>query len=528
MWIHQWIQFFKKAIFSCISVLLCSCLNYGGIDLAPKYKADEFALPEAWRGESPFVEAQPSDAALRQDWWKIFNDTQLDLLEQQVLEENADLQAAAERFVQARDDMMKARSRFLPKIGLNVEASKARQAEETLFRSEASPIEGSDLTFGGFASWEPDFWSRLRNATRMEIYHAEEKAADFALARLSLQADLASYYFTLRGLDAQDYIYRQSIEYYEKSLNIITVMFDASLAGELDVTRAQYQLSSTQARYAELQSKRQVLEHAIATLVNRVPASFSLKPIDTQVLNLEQIPSFVPSKLLERRPDVASMERRMAQANRAIGMARAAFFPDIPIGAKVGTSGPFARLFTMPNLFWAVGAFLHLPAFEGGHRRAELQKSWSVYRETQDLYRSTVLTAFKEVEDGLTKTHFSQIKVARQNEAMMAASKQLDLSMEMYQGSLASSLDLISSQVNALESRLSLAEGRAELLTSVVELVRSLGGGWDREQLPEDDAIQPFHIFQYTGLKKPDAAGGIDVDVENRETYLDINQEAKY
>lgn len=516
-----WLQAGRKLL-PLFFLNLSACLNYGAFDLAPDYKPDEFVVPDSWHGSGVFVEATPSDSVLRKEWWQLFDDAVLTALEVEVLAVNPDLQAAAERFVQARDEMMKARSRFLPKLGLGVDASDNRQSSERLWRAAGSPLRESDLSVGAFAAWEPDFWSRLRNATRVEIYHAEERAADFALARLSLQAELASYYFTLRGLDAQDSIYRQSIDYYQRSLDLVQIKFKGLLAGELDVARSQYILSKTKARRLGIQAQRQVVEHAIAILLNRVPASFSITPVNTFEVVKLQIPKVMPSTLVQRRPDIAGMERKMAQANREIGIARAAFFPNIPIGGGVGTSGPFARLFSLPNLFWSIGAALDLPAFEGGFRRAQLQKMWSAYRETQDLYRSSVLNAFREVEDGLTLTNLVAQQVEQQTEATAAAVKQQDLSMTLYKGSLASSLDLIYSQLNALEARITLAEVKADLLRSMVGLIRSLGGGWSREELPKDDDIQPFNVFQYTGLDKPKEEGGIDVEVEHREGMKDL------
>jgi outer membrane protein, multidrug efflux system len=258
-----------------LALSLSACMDGPAVDLAPTYVPAQFVVPASWHGASPFVEAKPSDGALRPDWWKLFNDPVLNALEEQAMASNPDLQAAAERFVQARDEMMKARSGLIPHLGLEFGASNNRQSANSLFRGLGEPNSDASVATGGIASWEPDFWSAIRNRTRIELYRAEEQAAAFGLARLSLQAEIAADYFTLRGYDAQEAIYKQSIEYYKKSLGIVYDQFTGMIGSGLDVARAEYLLSSTQAKELDIQGSRQVAEHAIAVLVNRVPAGFN-------------------------------------------------------------------------------------------------------------------------------------------------------------------------------------------------------------------------------------------------------------
>lgn len=497
-----------------LPLLLSGCLNWGSIDLAPKYSEKPFVLPEKYRGNGVFVVAKPSDDAVRKDWWKVFDDPVLNRLEEQAMAGNPDLHAAAERFLQARDEMMKARSKFVPHLGGSGGGTDARQSAETLFRSPASPINDSDIVLAGMSGWEPDFWAARRNATRAQIARAEGMAAAYALARLSLQAELAADYFTLRELDAKNAIFVQSIDYFKRSLALVQTRFQGRIASRVDVTRATYQLANTQARYVDVRMKRQVVEHAIAALVNQAPASFSIAPRETLGNIHSSVPVGVPSKLLQRRPDVAASERKMAEANRVIGIARAAFYPNISIGGAAGAEGALTRLFKVANGFWSYGSFADIPAFQGGFRRAQLQQTWSKYRQTEDEYRSTVLNAFREVENGLSQTSLLSEKVVRQNAAVSAAQETQDLSMELFRGGLASSLELIMSQVNTLESKLVAIETKAELLRASSQLIRSLGGGWSRDELPKDDDIQPFDLFQYAKLKKPPVAGGIDVNAD--------------
>jgi NodT family efflux transporter outer membrane factor (OMF) lipoprotein len=495
-------------------------------DLAPFYEPPQYVVPASWHGASPFVEAKPSDSELRPDWWELYDDPVLNRLEEQAMAANPDLQAAAERFVQARDVMMKARSRRIPQIGAGFDASDNRQSVNRLFRAPNEPLEESSVWGGGIASWEPDFWSAIRNATRVETYRAEERAADWGLARLSLQAEIAANYFTLRGYDAQVAIYAQSIALYKQSLDLVRAQFAGAIASALDVARVESLLFSTETQLARVQGQRQVTEQAIAILVNMAPASFTVKPVEELRVANFTIPQTIPSTLLERRPDVAGMERRMAQANRAIGIARAAFFPDVRFRAGGGFEDVGINLISLANSFWSYGATVALPVFQGGYRRAQLQQAWSAYRETEDRYRSTVLNAFREVENNLSLTNRLTVAANRQDAAVGATLKTQNLTTELYQGGLASSLELIYAQVATLTARIDAVQIKAELLRASVALIRALGGGWNRDQLPTDEQIQPFGTFQYVDLDKPPPAGGIDVNAANNWVNNDLTKPA--
>ena len=507
-----------------LALNLPACNWFPAVDLAPTYEPAEFVVPASWHGSSPFVEAKPSDGELRPDWWTIYNDPILNKLEEQAMAANPDLQAAAERFVQARDVMMKARSQYLPQAGAGFGASDNRASVNALFFPRDISQFGTTVSAGGIASWEPDFWSALRNATRVELYRAEERAADYGLARLSLQAEVAANYFTLRGYDAQTAIYTQSITYYTQSLDLVNAQFIGAIASALDVARVESLLFSTETKLAQIQGQRQVTEQAIAILLNMAPASFNIEAVDKLLVPNFAIPRTIPSTLLERRPDIAGMERRMAQANRAIGIARAAFYPDVRFRAGGGYEDTGFSLVSLANSFWSYGAAVSLPIFQGGYRRAQLQQSWSAYRETEDRYRSTVLNAFREVENNLSLTNRLTLAANRQDAAVGATFKTQSLSMELYTGGLISSLDLIYAQVNTLTARIVSVEIKADLLRSSVALIRALGGGWNSNQMPSDEQIQPFGTFQYTNLNKPPAAGGIDVNADNNRVNNDLTK----
>lgn len=510
-----------------LALSLSACSDWlPHVDLAPSYEPPQYVVPASWHGETPFVEAKPSDGELRQDWWKLYDDALLNSLIEQAMAANPDLQAAAERFVQARDVMMQVRSQRIPQVGLGGKAADSRNHIDPLRIPGDLALTGPVGLGAGLASWEPDFWSAIRNRTLVETYRAEERAADWGLARLSLQAEIATDYFTLRGYDAQSAIYKQSIDLYRNSLKIVKAQFAGAIASALDVARVESLLFSTETKYAQIQGQRQVTEQAIAILVNMAPASFKIDPVDDLRMTKFTIPRSIPSTLLERRPDVAAMERRMAEASRAIGIARAAFYPDVRFSADGGIIDTGFDIAKLTAAMWSYGASISLPVFQGGYRRAQLQRSWSAYRETEDLYRSTVLNAFREVENGLSLTNQLTIAANRQDAAVGANFKAQNLTMELYQGGLASSLELIYAQVQTLSARIDLVLIKADLLKSTVALLRALGGGFNRKQLPTDEQIQPFGTFQYVNLDKPSPAGGIDVNAGNNWVNNDLTKPA--
>ena len=506
-----------------MSLISCSDM-FPTVDLAPTYQPPEYVVPASWHGASPFVEANPSDSELRPDWWKLYDDPVLDNLVGQAMAANPNLQAAAERFVQARDMMMKARSQYLPRLGLGFGAAENRASVNALFFPPGISQEASTVSIGGLALWEPDFWSALRNATRIETYRAEERAADYGLARLSLQAEIGASYWALRGYDAQIAIYTESVTLYRKSLNIVKAQFAGAIASALDVARVESLLFTTETQLAKVQGQRQVTEQAIAILVNLAPGSFAIKPVDDLRVATFAIPRTIPSTLLERRPDIAGMERQMAQASRAIGIARAAFYPNVTFRAGGGFEDIGFNLISLANSFWSYGATVSMPIFQGGFRRAQLQQSWSAYRETEDRYRSTVLNAFREVENNLSLTNQLTLAANRQDAAVGATFKAQNLTTELYQGGLASSLELIYAQVATLTARIESVQIKADLLQSSVALIRALGGGWSRNQLPTDEQIQPFGTFQYVNLNKPAPLKGIDVNADNNAIHNNLTK----
>ena len=491
---------------SCVLSVLAGC------DMAPRYKPATFVYPDNWSGGGVMQPAGGGDTQISPTWWTILGDPVLNGLEEQAMRLNPDLQAQAEAFLQARDLAMEAKSQLYPQVGGMAGGEKYKGSAHRLWRGAGAtgPMYMSSEQYSGTATWEPDFWSAIRNKTRMAKQNVQERAADYAAARLSLQAELASDYIILRGLDAQDAVYRDSIRYYKTAVQITNMRLAGAIAPGMDVSRAEAQLYTTQAQETDIRTQRDVMEHAIAALVNQAPATFHIAPV--QGLNFAQgaLPVALPSTLLERRPDIAAAERRMAQANRAIGVSRAAFYPHVTFNAMTGFMDRGFDLASLSNSMYQFGAQAVLPLFQGGLRRADLQRSWSQYREKEDMYRSTVLDAFKEVEDGLTRVNRLKVQVAQQSSAVDAAVRTQGMTMALYTGGLTNYLDVVVAQVAALNARIGMVQASTRAINARVELIRALGGGWSREQLPQGESVlMPFKPLQYSNLRQAPAAGGI-------------------
>ncbi|MFT8613573.1 MAG: efflux transporter outer membrane subunit [Gluconobacter oxydans] len=485
-----------------------SLLGLSACDLAPTYKTPNFVVPSSWQGQAPFAVATPADTALPADWWTMFQDPLLNELEARATADNGDIQAAAERFIQARSLVVAARSELLPHASLDAGASDNKQSADRLFRNGATLTQTSE-DYGGLVSWEPDFWSSIRNRVRAQKQFAQQRAADFAMARLSTQAELARDYIQLRGYDAQDAIYEQSIGYYERAVRITENQVQNQAAPRLDLARAQAQLYTTQAARLDIQAARQVMEHAIAVLTNTSPSSFHIPASPEFHFIQPTIPMDVPSTLLQRRPDIAASEREMAQANREIGIARAAFYPHIALRLNGGFEANGFDLANLANSLWTYGASLHMPLFDGGLRRAELQRTWSAYRETRDTYRMKVLSAFREVEDGLSLTERLTKENAALEQAVKANLATQNMTMTLYQGGVGTYLEAIVSQENTLESRIHQVEVATRLYHADVDLIRSLGGGWNVKDLPTMDQTLSITPLQYDNLHHPKPVGDV-------------------
>lgn len=497
------------ALAGVFSIGLASC------DLSPEYHPQKFLYPEGWEGKGLMGNAQPADGVVRSDWWTMFNDPILDGLEKRMLAVNPDLQAAAEAFTQARDVARETESRLYPQVTGAAHMSDNKGSLGRLYNNPAtssSLVYESNQAYSGAATWEPDFWNSIRNTTRMQKNLAQASAGQYALARLSLEAELASDYIALRGLDAQNAVYDDSIRYFRAAVEITELRQAGSIGAGLDVSRAETQLYSAQAGKSNLIARRNLMEHAIAVLLNTAPAGFHIAPVKDVKMHfgVVKINAGLPASLLERRPDIAIAERQMAASARAIGVSRAAFYPHITFSAEGGFEDGGFDLASISRAFWKIAVQAVEPAFTGGLRRAALQRSWSQYRSMVDNYRSVVLSAFQDVEDGLTQTRQFKIAQDQQQKAVDAALRTQSMTMALYTGGLSNYLDALVAQQDALQARLAEVEVQTAQVQSSVRLVRALGGGWSASDLPGIKQIDPFGPLQYKDLRTPKPVNGID------------------
>lgn len=456
-----------------------------GCNLAPKYKRPDFAAPAAFKETNGWKQAQPRDAALKGKWWELFNDPDLNALEEKVAISNQNIAAALQNFFAARAVVREARSAYYPTVSVDPSATRTKPP------SSGSPSlvgvqrgEYSTYSLPADASWEPDLWGAVRNNVRADTYAAQASAATLENLKLSAQGDLAVDYFALRGQDELIQLYKKTVKTYRESVDLTTTLYQTGIDSELDEAQADALLQTTLAQAAALDIQRAQYEHAIALLIGQPASTFSI-PVKPLVGQPPPIPAGVPSQLLERRPDVASAERTVAQANAQIGVARAAFFPTLSLTGTVGyQSTSISTLLNPPSFFWSVGASLSETVFDAGRRRAATDQAWAAYRSTVANYRQTVLTAIQQVEDSLASLRVLSSELNQQGIAVQASQKSLDLSTERYHQGIASYLNVISAQQTLLGNEQTVVSLHTQAFTSSVQLIMALGGSWTNADLP--------------------------------------------
>lgn len=457
-----------------------------GCSLAPAYQPPATPQAQAYRDVGPWVAAQPSDQSPRENWWHLYDDTELDALQIKLLANNADLAAALAHYQQAQAYAMQARSELFPQIGLGATGQRQRESDHAPpLRNSAAPADYNSYTVGAQASYEVDLWGRVRNTVEAGRDNALAAAADLASAQLSLQAQLADSYMQLRGLDQQIELLQETIQAYERALKLTQTLHGGGIVSGLDVSRAQTQLSDARSQWSQTLAQRALMQDAIAVLVGENAASFSL-PARTDAVPVPVIPLDVPSTLLQRRPDVAAAERRVAAANAGIGVARAAWFPSLTLNAQGGyQSTGWANLLTAGNRIWALGPTLALDLFDGGYRKATIAAAKAKTDEAGATYRGVVLTAFQQVQDNLALLDHLGTASANQKDAADAAQHALDLSMSQYKHGAVSYLDVVQAQTTSLQETRGLLQLDTQRLRASVQLIRALGGGWSTEQLAQ-------------------------------------------
>jgi NodT family efflux transporter outer membrane factor (OMF) lipoprotein len=467
-----------------MATLLASCT------VGPKYSKPSFPAapayseqpPEAFKTIDGWKTAQPSDAVIRGKWWELFDDPQLSALEEQIEPANQTLKVAEANFRASRAAIKFNRAALYPQITAGPSITYNRL-------SSNSPTGFNGYQYGDFlapvqVSYDADLWGRIHRAVSSAREQFQASAADLENVKLELQSELAVDYFEAHSLDTQKQILDDNVEAYQKALQLTINRFNGGVASRAEVAQAQTQLDQTQAMDIDVTVARAQYNHAIAVLIGKPPESFQL-PVSKLEREPPAIPGGMPSQLLERRPDVAMAERQAASANEQIGIARAAFFPDLVITATGGFEGSnIVNWFTWPSRLWAVGPQMVQTVFDAGRRRAQVESAQAGYDATIANYRQTALTAFQEVEDNLSALRILEQESAKQHEATLAAENSLDLSMNRYKGGLVTYLEVITAQSTALANERAEADLLRRRMDASVLLIKALGGGWDASKLP--------------------------------------------
>ncbi len=472
-----------------------------GCIVGPKYHTPSAETPAAYKELTPadfpntdgWKVAQPNDAALRGKWWEIFNNSELNALEEKVDVSNQNIASAAASFFAARALVKEARAQLFPTVSTNPSITVQRpSATLSDGKSGGTSGSGSSASIGTFtdyslpfdATWQPDLFGRIRNTIRAAANGAQASAADLENTRLTVQAEVAADYFQLRGQDALKQLLDSTVVAYQQSLDLTIALYETGIDSDEAVAQAETQLESTQAVAAALGIQRAQFEHAIAMLTGQPASTFSI-PIEPLNTAPPAIPFGVPSQLLERRPDIASAERLVAQANAQIGVARAAYFPTVTLGATAGLeSTSFTEWFTWPSRFFSVGPSVSETIFDGGLRRATMQQYRAQYDETVANYRQAVLTAFQQVEDNLAALRILSVEIHDQDTAVKSAERTLALAEDRYKTGIDPYLNVITAQTSLLSNREAAVTLRIQQMTASGGLIQALGGGWDASQLP--------------------------------------------
>lgn len=448
----------------------------------PSYKE---TAPNTFKEDAGWHTAQPSDATLRGDWWTIFGDPQLNTLEPQVATANQTLKAAEARYRIARAQITFNRANHTPTIGVAPFAGAERYSANRPYFSAASANNGTgDIQIPFDLNYEIDLWGRVRRSVSAAREEAQASAADLQTALLSLQAELAVDYFEARSADAQEKLLNDTVKDYEEAFRITTNRFEGGVSGESDVDQAKTQLEAARVQARDVAVVRSQYEHAIAVLIGQPPAAFSLPPTPLEA-RPPAIPAGLPSELLERRPDIASAERRVAEANDRIGIAQAAFYPALSLSALAGFEGTgLTNVFGASSYIWAVGPTLSQTLFDRGRRRSVVEQANATYDETVANYRQTTLTAFQQVEDNLSALRVLQQEAEHQHQATQAAQAAQQIFNNRYVGGIDTYLQVVTAQTTALTNERNDIDIMRRQMDASVLLIKALGGGWNVSNLP--------------------------------------------
>ncbi len=464
-----------------------------GCKVGPDYVRPQIGVAATYKEleGTGWTSAQPADTAPRGAWWSIYGDAQLDALEAQVEQANQNVQAAQAHFRAARANIAQQRSTFFPTVTAGVGFTRTRTSQNIEFKSTAGRTI-NDYLAGLDATWEPDVWGRVARGVESAQANAQASAADMQAVLLSMQAELATDYFELRGLDRERQLLEDTLAAYRESLALTQHRYDGGIATDADVGQAQTQLQTTEAQAIDLGVQRAQLEHAIAILTGQSPSTFALPVLPGAPLSAQALaaPPGVPSTLLERRPDIAAAERRVAAANAQVGVAQAAFFPSLMLAVTGGLEATnYSQWLVAPARFWSLGPALAGTLLDFGGRAAVRDAARAQYDENVARYRETVLDAFGQVEDNLAALRVLEQEAVAQDRAVDAAKRTLAIVENRYKSGAITYLDVVAAQTTALTNeRQSVSIARRRLAASVA-LVKALGGGWSTAALPTGDAL---------------------------------------
>jgi NodT family efflux transporter outer membrane factor (OMF) lipoprotein len=465
---------------------LLAVFQLGGCTVGPNYRTPVVETPTAYKEAGNWNPAQPNDQNLGGTWWTMFQDSQLDALELQIDVSNQNLKAAQAQYQQARAVLRYSRADYYPTVTAGLSPSGTHT-------STNGPPPGSiynGITYGDLVlpfdfSYQADVWGRIRRTVESYREQAQASSADLATVNLSMHADLAIDYFQARSLDAQEQLLNTTVAQYEQAFELNQNRFEGGLSSEVEVEQARTQLETTRAQAIDVGVLRAQYEHAVAILIGKPPAEFTLPPLPLTAPP-PPIPVSVPSELLQRRPDIAAAERRVAAANAQIGVAKAAYYPAINLGASGGfESIDIATLLTGPSGLWSVGASAVGTIFDVGRRRAFTDEARTAYDVQVATYRESVLAGFQEVEDNLAALRILENEATVQDQAVAAAQSSLNLSITRYQGGVTSYLEVTIAQSAALSDEVTAVNILGRRMANTVLLIQALGGGWDRSSLPE-------------------------------------------
>ena len=448
---------------------------------APNYKEStvNFQDADGWKV------ASPQDAMIRGNWWEVFGDPELNALEDQLNINNQNLKEYFENYMAARATIAEARSQYWPTITANPSWNRSKSSGTLNNSTQANPGKQSTLWNAPIdVSWTPDFWGKIRNEVHEAEYASQVSAADLQTEKLTEQASLAEYFFEIRGQDMLQQILNQTVADEKKSLDYTQAQYDTGVGDYISVAEAKTTVESAEAAATNVGLLRAQYEHAIAVLLGKPPSDFSV-PVKPMLFKPPSIPTGVPSQLAERRPDIAAAERTLAEENAIIGIGYGAFFPQVTISATGGfQSSALTSLFNWPSRVWSIGPSVAETIFDGWFYRAELHQYVAQYNADLATYRQTVLTAFQQVEDSMVATRTYSQQILRQQDAVKDSEDYLNLELVRYNTGVDPYVDVVIAQTTLLNNQETLNALQVEEMTSAVQLVQALGGGWDRSQLP--------------------------------------------